>query len=194
MYFFGMRIDLDFIAPYTSQGRRLMNELPRESRLEAAAAKAGIELKPARIYLDLKRLSSEVKPKHLCKSRKNPFEDVRDDLRGVLEVNSGLDDLLKRMGNYAEDFIFLIGEDRSIQFANVPPQAIISFFQCEGAFDQIYPRDVYEALRERIETVFELGRPLSVERSAGRPGQEIWLHTRLTPVRNESGKVHWFWV
>jgi len=91
------------------QVRRLMKLLQDESTLSLAAAKSGMDEKTARKYRRLRKLPSEVKAEHRWRTRKDPFEDVWEDIRSKLEVNPGLEaktlfeDLQRRYpGRYAD--------------------------------------------------------------------------------------------
>jgi|TARA_B100001971_G_scaffold208610_1_gene230700 hypothetical protein len=56
-----------------------------------AAAKAGMDEKTAREYLRRGKLPSELKQEHTWKTREDPFEEVWEDLRAKLVINSGLE-------------------------------------------------------------------------------------------------------
>ena len=73
-----------------SQVRRLMKLINKEPSLAVAAAKAGMDEKTARKYRDLGRLPSEITAEHNWRTREDPFVDVWDDVRAMLEVNPGL--------------------------------------------------------------------------------------------------------
>ncbi len=73
------------------QARRLWKLMKRQRTLANAAAKAGMDEKTARKYRDLGRLPSEVRAEHTWRTRPDPFAEVWDEVRGKLEVNSGLE-------------------------------------------------------------------------------------------------------
>jgi len=98
-------------------------------------------------------------------------------------------DLFRQITGFADDIIFIIGEDRSIRFTNREPGTSGRSSRPGGSIDGPVAGDIYRALKESIETVFNLGKPLSIERRFGKPGDEIWLHTRLTPITGDSAKV-----
>ena len=74
-----------------AQVRRLMKLLKTEKTLAVAAAKAGMDEKTARKYRDLGRLPSEVKKAHTWRTRPDPFTEVWDEVRVLLEANPGLE-------------------------------------------------------------------------------------------------------
>ena len=73
------------------QVRRLRKLIQNEPTMAAAAAKAGMDEKTARKYLQLGKLPSEMAAEHDWRTRSDPFEGVWNDLRGKLELNPGLE-------------------------------------------------------------------------------------------------------
>jgi hypothetical protein len=73
------------------QVRRLQKLIQNEPTMAAAAAKAGMDEKTARKYLQLGKLPSEMAAEHDWRTRSDPFEGVWDNLRGKLELNPGLE-------------------------------------------------------------------------------------------------------
>lgn len=74
-----------------NQVRLLMKFYHTERSLYRASAKAGMDEKTARKYLRSGKLPSELKVPHMWRTRKDPFEEVWDDVRFKLEVNPGLE-------------------------------------------------------------------------------------------------------
>lgn len=72
------------------QVKRLWRFRQRELSLGVAAAKAGMDVKTARKYLLDVRLASEMKQKHLWRTRPDPFEEVWPELRERLQSEPGL--------------------------------------------------------------------------------------------------------
>jgi len=73
------------------QVKKLMDMLQKEKTLSLAAAKSGMDEKTARKYRRMRKLPSEVKVDHTWQTRKDPFEEVWDDIRAKLTVNGGLE-------------------------------------------------------------------------------------------------------
>ena len=73
------------------QVRKLLEFQKREKTKVAAAAKAGMDEKTARKYIRLGKLPSQVKKPHTWKNREDPFVDIWDEAKGLLENNSGLE-------------------------------------------------------------------------------------------------------
>lgn len=72
------------------QVRKLMKLLNQEQTLSLAAAKAGMDEKTARKYRELGKLPSEVRGERSWRTREDPFLDVWEELRAMLERNPGL--------------------------------------------------------------------------------------------------------
>jgi Integrase core domain len=72
------------------QVKRLWRLRQRELSLEVAAAKAGMDARTAVKYLRDGRLPSEMKQKHLWRTRPDPFEEVWPELRERLLLEPGL--------------------------------------------------------------------------------------------------------
>jgi uncharacterized tellurite resistance protein B-like protein len=72
------------------QVKRLWRLRQEKLSLEVAAAKAGMNAKTARKYLRDRRLPSEMKQKHLWRTRPDPFEEVWPELRDRLLLEPGL--------------------------------------------------------------------------------------------------------
>ncbi len=154
-----------------------MKQVQREGDPESVAEKTGMERRRVRRHPVLDDSFSVGAPKHSRRVRENGFGGA-----------GGLDELLTPTGGFAEDYIFLVDRTRSIRFSNVSSQSI-SGCSSEVVFEEFDLRGFCEALGKQIEAVFEAGRPQSVELSTGKTARKIWYHTRLTPVRNESGSI-----
>jgi transposase len=72
------------------QVRRLFTLIGREKTLGIAAAKSGMDEKTARRYRKAGGLPSEVAVRHTWRTRKDPFRDVWEEARQMLELNPGL--------------------------------------------------------------------------------------------------------
>jgi hypothetical protein len=62
-----------------------------EKTKAAAADKAGMDEKTARKYMRLGKLPNEVEKEHSWRTREDPFEEVWEEVRKKLEINSGLE-------------------------------------------------------------------------------------------------------
>ena len=72
------------------QVRILMKQLRSGNTLALAAARGGMEVKTGRKYQRLGRLPSQCRVEHRWRTRPDPFVQVWDEIRELLEVNSGL--------------------------------------------------------------------------------------------------------
>lgn len=166
-----------------------MKRVQSEGDLQSVAEKAGMEWKRVRKYPLLDDSFSEGTPRHSRRMRKNGFEGAGGEVRDILPACPPIDDRFMPMDTFGEDYIFLADRTRSIRFTNVSSQSGPGR-SSEAVFEECDLRGFGEAMGKQIETVFETGRPLSVELSTGKAARKIWYHTRLTPVRNESGTIH----
>ena len=73
------------------QVRRLIGLVKIEGNREIAAAKAGMDAKTARKYLRLGQIPSELPAAPRWRTRPDPFEEVCEEIRQLLEVNAGLE-------------------------------------------------------------------------------------------------------
>ncbi len=72
------------------QVKRLWRLAGQKWTLEIAAAKAGMDPKTARKYLQDRRLPSEMRQKHTWRTRPDPFADSWEEIRQLLVVEPGL--------------------------------------------------------------------------------------------------------
>lgn len=91
------------------QVRYLMKSLQTEDSIRTAAAKAGMDEKTARKYIRAGKLPSALKKPRHWRTRSDPFSEVWEEVRGLLEHNPGLEaktvfeDLQRRYpGRYAD--------------------------------------------------------------------------------------------
>ena len=73
------------------QVRRLFKLSKTEKNFGIAAMKAGMDEKTARKYLRSGKLPSDLKQEHTWRTRKDPFEDVWEGMKSMLEINPGLE-------------------------------------------------------------------------------------------------------
>jgi hypothetical protein len=73
------------------QVRKLMKLVKTEQTLSLAAAKAGMSEKTAHKYRQSGKLPSEMAKPHTWRTRPDPFADVWEEVRGMLEDNPGLE-------------------------------------------------------------------------------------------------------
>jgi len=73
------------------QVRLYLSEIMKGKTQKVAAAKADMSERTGRRYQKLAKLPSQVKAPHTWRTRRDPFEEVWDWVRGQLEVNPGLE-------------------------------------------------------------------------------------------------------
>jgi hypothetical protein len=74
------------------QVRRLIALVKAKGNQEIAAAKAGMDAKTARKYRRLGQVPSELSAEPRWRTRQDPFAAVWEEVRELLEVNTGLED------------------------------------------------------------------------------------------------------
>ena len=74
-----------------NQVRRCFRLMQTEKTKAIAADKTRIDEKTARKYENLRRLPSEVKKEHIWRTRKDPFAEVWEEVKKLLETNAGLE-------------------------------------------------------------------------------------------------------
>ncbi len=73
------------------QVRRLFKLIQTEKDFGVAAMKAGMDEKTARKYRKQCKLPSEIKREHTWRTRIDPFEEVWDGIKSMIEINPGLE-------------------------------------------------------------------------------------------------------
>ena len=73
------------------QVRRLLSLMKSAKTKAIAAAKAGMDVKTARKYVQLNKLPSEIRANHDWQTRQNPFEADWAQIKELLEANPGLE-------------------------------------------------------------------------------------------------------
>jgi transposase len=73
------------------QVRRLKMLNQKEKTKEIAANKAGMDPKTARKYIQLDKLPSQIKKPHMWRTRPDPFLGDWEEIKTMLEINSGLE-------------------------------------------------------------------------------------------------------
>ncbi len=101
----------------------------------------------------------------------------------------------RTLAESARDSIFIINPDMTVQYVNDfgakqfrrTPEATIG----TPLRRLLHPSSI-EGLEKHLTSVLQTGQPVSVERTvrfAHAPDREVWLDTRLTPLRNDAGEV-----
>ena len=73
------------------QVRRYLMQKEKEKNKTLAAAKSGMDIKTARKYEKLGLLPGAVKKPHNWRTRKDPFEEDKEEIKGFLAFNPGLE-------------------------------------------------------------------------------------------------------
>ena len=73
------------------QVRRLFKLVKTEKNFGIASMKAGMDEKTARKYSKHKMIPGELKQSHTWRTRKDPFNDVWENIKSMLKINPGLE-------------------------------------------------------------------------------------------------------
>jgi len=92
----------------------------------------------------------------------------------------------QRIGEFAEDFIFIVDNNFSIQYLNdcaarhleCPQQEVIG-----KPLSDLFSPNLYETLKENLQTVFKSGESFSLQNRIAFSNKEFWLDTHLTPIK-----------
>ena len=118
------------------QVRRLLKLAQTEKYFGTAAAKAGMDEKTARKYVRMGMMPSELKHQQTWRTRKDPFEDVWEGIKSMLEVNPGLEaktlfaDLQRRSpGRFADGQLRTLQRRIKVWRASAGPPKEVFFAQ-----------------------------------------------------------------
>jgi len=101
-------------------------------------------------------------------------------------------ELYRSLVEASPDMIFIIGRDDRLEYINRiaaeslghKPEDLIGKPRA-----QFFPSGPSQRQEQRISDVFESGKPLFIENYTPFKGRDLWLHTWLVPLKNESGEV-----
>ena len=109
---------------------------------------------------------------------------------------------LHRFAEGCEDLIFVVNKAFCIEYLNSAASTFIGAeigeVKGKSCLDLLPTSDgkvpdrkvkISRGLKKSIEAVFKSGKPSSIECLLGKPGHEIWLHTRLTPIADAARKT-----
>lgn len=98
----------------------------------------------------------------------------------------------RTLAETAEDAIFIIGRDHRIQYVNSNGAALFRATpeQLVGRRnDEVFPPEVRRRQQRHLRTVFRTGQPAILTNRLTFPAGEVWLATRLTPMKDPAGKT-----
>jgi hypothetical protein len=164
------------------QVRRLMKLIGKEPTLAQAAAKAGMDVKTARKYRELGQLPSACRRSHDWRTRKDPFEEVWEGVRELLDAAPGLESKTvfealqrDRPGRFAD------GQLRTLQ------RRIKTWRALEGPAKEVFFAQRYEP-GQLCESDFTHLSSLEVT-IAGQPFPHLFFHLVLPYSNWETGSI-----
>ncbi len=164
------------------QIRRLRVLMKKEQTKAITAAKAGMNEKTARKYMNLDRLPSQIKRPHNWRTRNDPFEKAWDMVKSMLETNNGLeaktifDDLQRKYpGKYSP------GQLRTLQ------RRIKYWRATEGPSKEIYfPQKHYPGELSESDFTYMNSLKVTINRE---PFEHMIYHFVLTYSNWETGTI-----
>ncbi len=111
----------------------------------------------------------------------------------VREVLRESEQPYRALAESSQDFIFIVNKDGCVGYVN---KFGAEEFGCrqEEMFgkrvEELFPPEISKRQGQNIRKVFEHGRALTLEHQTVFPRRELWLDTRLIPLRNETGEVY----
>ena len=159
-----------------------MEILGKGKRLAVSAAMADMDEKTARKYRGLGKLPSEIKVDYTWKTRKDPFAEVWEEVKGKLKINHGLEaktlfeDLQRRYpGNFAD------GQLRTLQ------RRVKGWRALEGSPKEVFFPQVHRP-GELCQSDFTGMKTLGVT-ILGKPFDHLVYHFVLTYSNWETGTI-----
>jgi len=92
----------------------------------------------------------------------------------------------------AQDHIFIVGSDFRVRYSNPSAAASMGMKPEEVVGHHIrdlFPPESSESIERNLKSVFVSGEPLAREEEVVFLGESLWLHTHLTPILDEDGRV-----
>jgi diguanylate cyclase (GGDEF)-like protein/PAS domain S-box-containing protein len=117
---------------------------------------------------------------------------VEENRRQAQESLIESEERYRTLAESAQDFIFIIGSDWRIQYLNVFGAESIGYKSEEvigKPFKDIFPHNITSFLQNNLVRVFESAQALSGEGKIEFSDRQLWLHTKLIPLKDTSGKV-----
>ena len=92
----------------------------------------------------------------------------------------------------AQDMIFIIGRDGLVQYVNryaaahlhLRPEEIVG-----RPREELFPPDIAARQAVSLEKVFQYGESVSIESTIRFEDRQLWIHTSLVPLREDTGEV-----
>lgn len=164
------------------QVRLVMKYREKGKTLKQASAKAGMDEKTTRKYLKAGKLPSQLKKPHTWRTRKDPFEEVWEEVRALLEVNPGLE--AKTLFGYLQERypgVFEEGQLRTLQ------RRVKRWHALEGPSKEVYFAQIHSP-GQLCESDFTHMTSLGIT-IGGQPFAHLVYHFVLTYSNWESATI-----
>lgn len=131
--------------------------------------------------------------------RKEQLMAKKEEIMGNSGKSKQAEDALKSenicraIAEAAQDAIFIINREDKIEYVNsfgarlfeLQPEKVVGRKR-----ETLFSADISALQEDKLNKVFETGRPLVAEERIVFPKGEIWMHTSLVPMWNEAGEVN----
>ncbi|MBS3909784.1 MAG: PAS domain S-box protein [Actinobacteria bacterium] len=119
------------------------------------------------------------------------FEDITRRKRAE-EALKASEERYRTLAEAAHDMIFIINRDGYIEYVNYFVSEHIGLNQDEAvglSVEDFFPPETARQLGESLGDVMKHGKPFYGESALPLARGELWIGTRLTPIRNEAGEI-----
>ena len=100
--------------------------------------------------------------------------------------------LYRTLAEFSNDAIFLIDKSQRVRYVNTFGAAFLgaSIDDIKGRhLKELFPPQAYELQSRAIKHVFESGEPFFTEENVSFAQRNLWIDTRLMPIKDEHGSV-----
>lgn len=102
------------------------------------------------------------------------------------------EEFYKTLVENAEDFIYIIDKHLCVKYVNNFAARPFGFKPKEmigKSLEELFPPNLFNRLKQNLQMVFESRKSNFVDNKIKFPDQEVWLDTRLIPIKNKNGEV-----
>ena len=96
------------------------------------------------------------------------------------------------LAELAKDHIFIIDKKLVLQYVNTYAASHLNRLPNEiigKPLKKLFPPETFESQKQNLQKVFASGETVTAEERIQYPGKELWLNTRLIPIKNNHGDV-----
>ncbi|HUL61489.1 MAG TPA: PAS domain S-box protein [Methanocella sp.] len=123
------------------------------------------------------------------------IEGIAQDITGFEEMALAArrsDELYRALAEAAEDFIYVIDRDMRVTFVNRAGALCFGMSPADVVgrpIQLLFPPETVEHFARNLQKIFEAGISMTDQHAFRFYDREYWLHVKLTPVRDDDGRV-----